>query len=71
MEVCGIPEEAQVENIVKTLETIKALGRVRVKMKLVNPETRQFAAYCVRKEKVNTPAIPIDVVPIQEGEPWT
>ncbi|XP_041963296.1 uncharacterized protein LOC121720890 [Alosa sapidissima] len=70
IEVTDIPDNVEVEDIEKTLETIKALGRVKVRMKLFDPVKGRFVAYCVCKEKVNPRSIPLDVVPMEGAEPW-
>ena len=46
IEVANIPEDAELEDIENTIATIKVLGRVKVRMKLFEPATVHFTAYC-------------------------
>ncbi|XP_013856046.1 paraneoplastic antigen Ma1 homolog, partial [Austrofundulus limnaeus] len=66
-----VPTDATVSHIEETLTTIKALGRVRVRGRMFNPQSQSLMVLCECSERVNTKAIPLDVPPIEGGELWT
>lgn len=68
--VSGIPEETEVSKIEETLESIKALGRVRVRGRMYNQEAQSLIVLCECREKVNAERLPLDVLPADGSDPW-
>uniref|UniRef100_A0A3Q2ZMW1 Uncharacterized protein n=1 Tax=Kryptolebias marmoratus TaxID=37003 RepID=A0A3Q2ZMW1_KRYMA len=66
-----VPVETTVKHIEETLMNIKALGRVRVRGRMFNPQSQSLMVLCECSERVNTKTIPLDVPPIEGGELWT
>lgn len=66
-----VPSETTREQIEETLTTIKALGRVRIRGRMFDPQSQSLMVLCECSERVNMKAIPLDVVPVGGGEPWT
>ncbi len=66
-----VPTDATVEKIEATLTNIKALGRVKVRGRMFNPQAQSLIVLCECSEGVNIKNIPLDVPPIGGGEPWT
>uniref|UniRef100_A0A0S7EJ18 PNMA1 n=1 Tax=Poeciliopsis prolifica TaxID=188132 RepID=A0A0S7EJ18_9TELE len=66
-----VPIQTTVEHIEETLMTIKALGRVRVRGRMFNPQLQSLMVLCECSERVNTKTIPLDVPSIEGGELWT
>uniref|UniRef100_A0A3P9N8B4 Paraneoplastic antigen Ma1 homolog n=1 Tax=Poecilia reticulata TaxID=8081 RepID=A0A3P9N8B4_POERE len=66
-----VPVEATARHIEETLMTIKALGRVRVRGRMFNPQSQSLMVLCQCSERVNTKTIPLDVPSIEGGELWT
>lgn len=65
-----VPPEAEVNTIEETLQTIKALGRVKVRGRMFDPHSQSLTVLCECREKVNTNAIPVDVFPEGSAVPW-
>ncbi|XP_029104800.1 paraneoplastic antigen Ma1 homolog [Scleropages formosus] len=68
--VKDIPEDAEITLIEETLQSIKALGRVRVRGRRYDPQTQHLMALCECCERVNVKAIPLDVLPQGSDQPW-
>ncbi|XP_073711544.1 paraneoplastic antigen Ma2-like [Misgurnus anguillicaudatus] len=61
--VKDVPPETEVGFIEDTLQTIKALGRVKVRGRMYDSQSQSLTVLCECREKVNADAIPLDVVP--------
>ena len=68
--VTGIPEDTEVNVIERALESIKVLGRIRVRGRMYDPQHQCLTVLCECREKVNTQTIPLDVLPEGGGEAW-
>ena len=68
--VKGVPTDAEVSAIEATLQTIKALGRVRVRGRMYDPHSQSLTVLCECREKVNTATIPLDVMPEGSDVAW-
>ncbi|XP_029112729.1 paraneoplastic antigen Ma1 homolog [Scleropages formosus] len=68
--VKDIPEDAEITLVEETLQSIKALGRVRVRGRTYDPQTQHLMALCECRERVNVKAIPLDVLPQDSDKPW-
>ena len=66
-----VPVDATRDNIVETLTTIKALGRVRTIGRMYEPQSQSLMVLCECSERVNLKTIPLDVPPVGGGELWT
>ncbi|KAM9376034.1 paraneoplastic antigen Ma1-like [Pholidichthys leucotaenia] len=66
-----VPLDATPELNEDTLHTMKALGRVRIKGWMFDPQTTSFMILCEYSERVNTKAIPLDVLSVEVAELWT
>ncbi|XP_057684821.1 uncharacterized protein LOC130911119 [Corythoichthys intestinalis] len=64
-------EDVNTEAIEETMETVKSLGRVRVRARTSSLQQKQFLALCECKETVERKSVPVDVYPIDGGGPWT
>ncbi|KAM3857294.1 paraneoplastic antigen Ma1 homolog [Diretmus argenteus] len=53
------------------METIKALGRVRVRGRMFDPKSQSLMVLCECKEQVNPHTIPLDVPSGEGSELWT
>lgn len=69
--VCHVLADVSDDTLEETLNSIKCLGRVKVKGKMFDPKTNGLMVLCACSEVVNIKAIPMDVVPSTGGEPWT
>ncbi|XP_038135153.1 uncharacterized protein LOC119779547 [Cyprinodon tularosa] len=67
--VKSVPKDALNEAIEGHLNAIKCLGRVKVKGRMFDPETRGLVVLCACSQTVNIDAIPPEVRP-EEGDPW-
>ncbi|CAI5678658.1 unnamed protein product [Oreochromis niloticus] len=65
------PEGVEIGQIEHTLESVKALGRVRVRGRRYNKALDRLTVLCETKEKVDATRIPPEVYPMGAGEPWS
>lgn len=68
--VKDVPEDAEVSLMEETLQTIKALGRVKVRGRMYDPQTQSLTVLCECREVVNAKAIPLDVLFEGSSLPW-
>ncbi|RVE74755.1 hypothetical protein OJAV_G00024770 [Oryzias javanicus] len=68
--VKDVPPDADVGFIEETLQTIKALGRVKVRGRMYDPQSQSLTVLCECREQVNTAAIPLDVMPEGSAVAW-
>ena len=54
----------------ETMQTIKALRRVKFKGRMYDPQCQALTVLCECREKVNTKSIPLDVLPGGSDFPW-
>lgn len=66
-----VPLDATRYHIEETLKTIKALGRVRARGRMYDPQSQSLMVLCECSETVNLKTIPLDVPPVDGGELWT
>lgn len=65
-----VPEDTEIDLIEKTLQSIKVLGRVKVRGRMYDPQCRGLTVLCECRETVDTKAIPLDVLPEGSVLPW-
>ncbi len=70
MLVKDVPEDTDIGFIEETLQSIKVLGRVKVRGRMYDPQYQGLTVLCECREKVNPKAIPIDVLPEGSESPW-
>uniref|UniRef100_A0A8B9JBA5 Gypsy retrotransposon integrase-like protein 1 n=1 Tax=Astyanax mexicanus TaxID=7994 RepID=A0A8B9JBA5_ASTMX len=68
--VSQIPEDTETGDIEKALEHIKALGRVRVRGRLFEPQTQSLVVLCECKGKVSAEYVPREFTHLEGGRPW-
>ncbi|KAL4008319.1 hypothetical protein ACER0C_002171 [Sarotherodon galilaeus] len=65
-----VPEDTEIEVIERTLQLIKVLGRVKVRGRMYDPQSKCLNVLCECREKVNTKAIPLDILADGSNSPW-
>lgn len=65
-----VPEDTEIEVIERTLQSIKVLGRVKVRGRMYDPQSKCLTVLCECREKVNTKAIPLDILADGSNSPW-
>uniref|UniRef100_A0A8C9X403 Paraneoplastic antigen Ma1 homolog n=1 Tax=Sander lucioperca TaxID=283035 RepID=A0A8C9X403_SANLU len=68
--VSDVPDDTEVEEIENALQSIKVLGRVRVRGRLCDPHTQRLVVLCECKEVVSKEALPSEVYSTAGGSPW-
>ncbi|XP_049320366.1 60S ribosomal protein L38 isoform X1 [Astyanax mexicanus] len=68
--VKDIPDDTEVSFIEETLESVKTLGRVRVRGRMYDPQLESLTVLCECREKVNVKRLPLDVLPSGTDRPW-
>ncbi|XP_048021418.1 paraneoplastic antigen Ma1 homolog [Megalobrama amblycephala] len=66
----GVPADVEVARFEEITETVKALGRVRVRHYKEGPIPGFLLVLCECKEVVDSSRIPKEVVPEEGGKPW-
>ncbi|XP_076830977.1 uncharacterized protein LOC143476602 [Brachyhypopomus gauderio] len=65
-----VPKGYEVEEIEKTLETVKALGRVRVKGRRFNTKLNRLSVLCETREEIDPTRVPSEVRSLTVEEFW-
>ncbi|CAI5676583.1 unnamed protein product [Oreochromis niloticus] len=65
-----VPKDTEIEVIERTLQSIKVLGRVKVRGRMYDPQSKCLTVLCECREKVNTKAIPLDILADGSNSPW-
>ncbi|XP_076829819.1 paraneoplastic antigen Ma3 homolog [Brachyhypopomus gauderio] len=65
-----VPKGYEVEEIEKTLETVKALGRVRVKGRRFNTKLNRLSVLCETREEIDPTRVPSEVKSLTVEEFW-
>lgn len=68
--VVVIPADKEVDFIEATLETVKCLGRVRVRRKAPHSQKGKYLVLCESKEVLNPTTVPSEVDPTDGSGPW-
>lgn len=68
--VKDVPPDTEIGFIEETMQTVKALGRVRVRGRMYDPTSESLTVLCECRENVDTDAIPLDIFPEGSAEAW-
>ncbi|XP_072572259.1 uncharacterized protein [Paramormyrops kingsleyae] len=66
----GVPAEVEIEQIEATVETVKALGRVRVRSTKPGPTQNTMSVLCECREKVDVTCLPATLQPSGSDKTW-
>lgn len=69
--VHGVPEEEPTANVEETLQSIKALGRVRVRGKMFDSKNQTVTLLCECREVIDPSKIPPELIPPTGETKWT
>ncbi|KAI7789603.1 paraneoplastic antigen Ma1 homolog [Triplophysa rosa] len=67
----NVPADTEVAVIEDVMQTVKALGKVRVRDTREGPTSHAMLVLCECKQAVDSTRVPLEVTPNETGEPWT
>lgn len=65
-----VPKDTEVAQIEETMETVKALGRVRVRGRMYNKKVDRLMVLCECRELVDPTKVPTEVQHVSTGISW-